>query len=79
MSKQITITIDDKVYEELSAIVDNNSISKFIEDLLRPLVLKQDLESAYREMALDEERKNKAMKWAQATIADIADEAWHSC
>jgi hypothetical protein len=37
-------------------------------------VVEDDLEAAYREMAADEEREREALEWAEATIADVADE-----
>jgi hypothetical protein len=35
-----------------------NPLSQFIENLVKPHVLHQDLELTYREMALDEEREH---------------------
>ena len=57
MQKELTITIDEQVYEELSRTVGEEHISQFIESLLRPRVIGADLESAYRQMAEDEARE----------------------
>ena len=76
MQKKLTITIDEAVYEGLYEVVGPRRISRFIEDLVRPHVLYPDLEAAYAEMALDEEREREAMEWAEATMGDVGDETW---
>jgi predicted CopG family antitoxin len=76
MQKKLTITIDKEVYEGLYEVIGPRRISRFIEDLVRPHVLYPDLEAAYAEMARDEKREQAALEWAEATVGDIADEAW---
>ncbi len=76
MQKKLTITIDEQVYEGLYRVIGPGKISRFIENLVRPLVLYPDLEAAYREMAKDEAREAAALEWAEATIGDVGDEAW---
>jgi predicted CopG family antitoxin len=75
MRKKLTITVDEKVYEGLHEVIGRQRISRFIEDLVRPHVLFQDLEAAYMEMAQDEARETEALAWSEATIGDVADEA----
>jgi len=48
MQKKLTITIDEKVYEGLHAVIGRRRISRFIEDLVRPYVLYHELKAAYR-------------------------------
>jgi predicted CopG family antitoxin len=76
MQKKLTITIDEQVYEGLHAVIGRGRISRFIEDLVRPYVIYQELEAAYKQMAQDEEREAEALEWAEATIGDVSDEAW---
>ncbi len=76
MQKKLTITIDEDVYEGLYEVVGPRRISRFIEDLVRPYVLYPDLEAAYAEMALDEERERGALEWAEAMLGDAGDETW---
>jgi len=71
MHKKLTITLDEKVYEGLYATVGERKISQFIENLVRPHVLHQKLEQAYREMALDKERELEANAWSENFIGDI--------
>ena len=74
MQKKLTITIDEQVYEGLHKVIGRGRISRFVEDLVRPYVLFQDLEAAYQQMAQDEERELEALEWAEATVGDVADE-----
>lgn len=76
MQKKLTITIDERVYEGLQMVVGRGKISQFIEVLVRPHVLNQDLEAGYKEMAADEARENEALEWSEATIGDVNNEAW---
>ena len=71
-----TITIDQEIYDGLYAIIGSRRISRFIEDLVRPHVLDVDLEAAYAQMALDEERESEALEWADALIGDVDDATW---
>ena len=74
MQKKLTITVDEKVYEGLHKVIGRRRISNFIEDLVRPHVIDQDLEAAYKEMAGDEMRESEALERAEATIGDVADD-----
>ncbi len=75
MQKKLTITIDEKVYEGLYRVVGPRRISQFIERLLRPHVVREDLSEAYACMAADEAREAEAVEWTESLLADIADEA----
>lgn len=72
--KKLTITLDEEVYNGLHKVIGRRRISRFIEDLVRPHVLAQDLEAAYQQMAQDEEREAEALEWAEATVSDVSDE-----
>jgi hypothetical protein len=74
MTKKLTITVDEQVYFGLHKVIGHGKISQFIESLVRPHVIKPDLESAYQEMALDESREVEALEWSESTIGDVADE-----
>ncbi len=63
------------MYKGLHAVIGRRRISRFIESLVRPHVVKKDLETAYRQMAQEEAREAEALEWAEATIGDVADEA----
>ncbi len=74
MQKQLTITLDEQVYEGLYQVIGQQYISQFIEWLVRPHVIGTDLESAYRNIALDEFRELEALEWAEVTVGDVSDE-----
>ena len=75
MQKKLTITVDEKVYDGLHAVIGRRRISQFIESLVRPHVTNQRLDTAYRQMAQDEAREREALEWAEATVGDVSDEA----
>jgi predicted CopG family antitoxin len=75
MQKKLTITVDEEVYRGLHRVIGPGKISKFVEELVRPHVVRPGLESAYAQMARDKKREKEALEWAQTTFKDIADEA----
>ncbi len=75
MQKKLTITVDEDVYEGLYKRIGRRKISKFVQELVRPHVVRPDLESAYAEMAKDRKREVEAKNWADTTFKDLAHEA----
>ena len=74
MQKKLTITVDEEVYEGLHKTIGPRKISKFVEELVRPYVVRPNLESAYAQMAKDKKREDEALDWAEATFKDITHE-----
>lgn len=74
MQKKLTITVEEGVYEGLHRVIGRRRISRFIEELVKPYVLRRSLEAAYQQMAQDEAREKEALAWAEATIGDVSDE-----
>jgi predicted CopG family antitoxin len=74
MQKKLTITIDREVYFGLHKVIGPRKISKFVEELVRPHVIKHELESAYKNMAKDRAREKEALEWSEATSGDISNE-----
>lgn len=75
MHKRMTITIDEEVYDGLVRVVGRRRISQFLEELARPHVVGESLESAYAAMAADEAREREALAWSEALIGDVSDAA----
>jgi hypothetical protein len=73
MRRKLTITVDEAVYEGLHRHVGRRRISRFLADLARPHVVRDDLEGAYAAMAADEAREREAQAWAEGLIGDVAD------
>ncbi len=76
MHKKLTISIDEQVYEGLYKVVGKGAISQFIEDLVRPYIINDDLDTAYKQMAEDEERELEALEWTEALIGDLTNEPY---
>ena len=74
MSKKLTITVDDDVYEGLRTVIGQRRISRFLNDLARPHVMSLDVVEGYRAMAADEAREREAAEWIDGLAGDIADE-----
>ncbi|OGP55359.1 MAG: addiction module antitoxin [Deltaproteobacteria bacterium RBG_13_52_11] len=74
MQRKLTVTVDEEVYEGLRKTIGPRKISRFIQELVRPHVVRPNLESAYAEMAKDDKREQEAMEWAETTFKDIAHE-----
>jgi predicted CopG family antitoxin len=74
MQKKLTITIDEEVYEGLHKTIGPRKISKFVEELVRPHVVRPNLELAYAQMSKDKKREEDALDWAETTFQDIAHE-----
>ncbi len=75
MTKKLTITIADEVYDGLYRRVGPRRISRFLEALARPHVIDADLEAGYRAMAADEVREAEAEEWSENLVGDVANEA----
>jgi hypothetical protein len=74
MTKKLTITVEDEVYEGLHRVIGPRRISRFLNDLARPHVMARDLEAGYRAMAADEAREREAEEWIEGLIGDVADD-----
>jgi predicted CopG family antitoxin len=74
MSKKLTITVDDDVYEGLHQVIGRRRISRFLNDLARPHVIACDLVEGYLAMAADEEREREAEEWVENLAGGAADE-----
>ncbi|MDD5260253.1 MAG: hypothetical protein PHD76_00225 [Methylacidiphilales bacterium] len=70
MIKKLTITVDEDVYKGLRKNIGPRKISRFIETLVRPHVIKKSLDDAYKQMAQDEKREFEALEWAEGTLED---------
>jgi hypothetical protein len=72
--KKLTITVDTEVYDGLQRVIGPRRISRFLNDLARPLVVGGDLAAGYAAMAADESREAEADTWTEGLIGDVADE-----
>jgi hypothetical protein len=76
MTRKLTLSIDDRVYDGLHAVAGRGNIGEFLEDLARPFVVSESLSAAHAEMTADKGRDAEADEWCEALAADGADAAW---
>jgi hypothetical protein len=74
MTKKLTVTVSDEVYEGLHRRIGRRRISRFIDDLARrhvierPEIFRGTLAEAYRSMAADEAAERAAEEWTEGLI-----------
>jgi len=73
--RKLTILLDDPIYARLHAAAGRRRVGRFVEQLVRDRLLRDDLDGAYAAMAADERREAEAFEWAEATLEDVGDEA----
>ena len=72
--RKLTITVEDEVYRGLRKVIGRRNISRFLNDLARPHVVRERLEEGYKAMAADEQREAEAAQWSEGLVGDVADE-----
>jgi len=72
--RKLTITVEDSVYRGLHKVIGPRNISRFLNDLARPHVVRDDLEEGYRAIAADEARVAEAAEWSERLGVDVVDE-----
>lgn len=70
MQKKLTITIDEQVYQKLHSIIGSGKISKFIEGLVKPHLITNELENTYLALGDDKMREQEALEWIEGTLND---------
>ncbi|MEA1969680.1 MAG: addiction module antitoxin [Thermodesulfobacteriota bacterium] len=68
------MSINEDVYNGLRTVIGPRKISRFIEDIVRPHVVKKDMYAAYKEMSADLVRESEALEWTEGVFGDINDE-----
>ena len=62
MQKRLTITIDEEVYKGLYKVVGRGGISRFIEDLVRPHVVEEEVSEEFSD--------SEVFEWVDALISE---------
>ena len=75
MQRKLTITVDEEVYAGLHKFIGPRKISRFVQEIVRPHVVRPNYESAYAEMAKDKNRESEALEWAEIAFKDRDHEA----
>lgn len=75
MTKQLTVTLDEDIYEGLHRLAGPTGVGRFIESLVRPRLPVSTLDGAYEQMAADESREAEASEWVEAIVGDACHDA----
>ncbi|BBJ31119.1 hypothetical protein RAS_02280 [Rickettsia asiatica] len=59
-AKKLTISIDETVYYNLYSIIGERKISKFIENIVKPYLIKEQLKASCQGIAQDTQREKEA-------------------
>ncbi|OGJ87062.1 MAG: hypothetical protein A2268_15240 [Candidatus Raymondbacteria bacterium RifOxyA12_full_50_37] len=68
MTRKLTVSIDERVYKRLRKCVRGPQISEFVESVIAPHVIQQDLDAEYKKMSQDKQRETEAFEWAEGTL-----------
>jgi hypothetical protein len=74
MARKLTITVDEDVYDGLQNRIGRRKISRFLNDLARPLVSQSYLDEGYAAKARDELGEREAEEWVEGLIGDVRDD-----
>jgi predicted CopG family antitoxin len=69
------ISLDEDVYNGLVKVAGTDQLSGLIERIVRPYIVRPDLEAAYRRMSQDLQRESEAVEWSEGVIGDLSHEA----
>lgn len=69
MSRKLTITVSDGVYEGLHRLGRRN-ISDFLDGLAREHFMENQLEADCKEAAADKEREHEASDWSESCVGE---------
>jgi predicted CopG family antitoxin len=70
MTKKLTLSVSDEVYEGLHKRIGRRKISRFIDDLARRHLITKQLDADYAEAAADHVRERDAREWAESGLSD---------
>lgn len=74
---KLTTTLDADVYKGLQEKVGSRRIGAYLSKLVRPFVVKDGMDSAYKEMAMDVNRQQEAKEWIDNNLeAPEGENAW---
>ncbi|GHV95795.1 hypothetical protein AGMMS50293_21150 [Spirochaetia bacterium] len=66
MQRQMTISVEEDVYNILAPLMAQKTLGEYISNLVRSRNKTQEMEEAYKAMAADTEREKEAQEWCNA-------------
>ena len=70
MTKKLTISVSDEVYEGLRRRFGPRKISRFLNDLARERLRPRSLAEEYPEAAGDEQTEREALAWIETGVGE---------
>jgi hypothetical protein len=79
MLRELTITVDETLYNTLMPMVEKQTIGKLLSEFVQTRLshrtyTQTELEEGYKAMAADEEYEREAMQWCNGVMSGIDDE-----
>lgn len=71
MPKKLTITVDPDVYDRVCSVIGRRRISRWLNDLARPHVVRPDLAAGYAAMAADQAREVESLSPEKRSDRDV--------
>ena len=71
--KKLTITVSDKVYDDLRRRIGRRKISGFIDQLARERLGPRTLADEYAEAARDKQAEQEALEWIEPSVDEALD------
>ncbi|MDR1900619.1 MAG: hypothetical protein LBQ55_11455 [Treponema sp.] len=68
MLKQMTISVEEDVYDALAPLMAQHTLDEYISDLVRTRGAPPSPEEAYKAMAADTDREKEAQEWCGASF-----------
>jgi hypothetical protein len=75
MQKQMTISVEEDVYNALAPLMAKKALGAYISNLVRSQTKIPSLEEEYKAMAADTEREKEAQEWCNAYFGPEANRA----
>jgi predicted CopG family antitoxin len=74
MLKELTISVEEDVYNELLPLIEQKTINSFIANAIRPKISDAYLNESYKALAEDTEREKTALLWCNSLIGEMSNE-----
>jgi predicted CopG family antitoxin len=68
MTRKLTITVSDEVYEGLHRRIGRRKISRFMDGIAREHFMEKQLDADYAEAGADQRREHEAKEWIEAGV-----------
>ena len=68
MLKEVTISVEEDIYNELLPLIEQKTLNRFIAHAIRLKVSDEYLNESYKALASDTEREKEALVWCNSLV-----------